>query len=501
MKEKILFVDNEWEEKKLKPLIAFLDEQYTLLSPQATINGARSLFKYDKNSIDCIILDVHFGSSEPEGGIKLLQKMRETDPYIPIGMITEFNQGGTAFSAGKNLATFYLPKEWEGEAIKEEFIKKLDNEIKSSIKNSTFLYDRELMQKVNDNLAITYDAEEYSKQGTLGFCYWENEIIVKALKNLPNDKINILDVGCGTGRYEVLIKQLCPEPYQMEAIDFSGMMLHIARRKLEKIGLYPEASKESDRQVNLNRGFAEKLPFSEGKFDFVICGFGVPSYTKFNLSLPEANRVLRKGGLAVFSVYNKNALFNKVAKGFFPSSKHNCPMASWVKFEGFNGHKKEGVYKLVPQGREEIAFRIQPFSKNEFSGILNRFGFKVKHIGTFPILYSITPTDLINKPDNDTEFKNKCFTKGNEYLIPTEEEFRNLCDDCGIGKSETDRLVTEYNKYYEKGKEQNKSFSWRFYQLDKDYCQRIEDGGFYITVVAEKVLDAEKVNFYVEKSL
>lgn len=492
---KILIVDNEIDtDSRLKALLRHLEKKYTVVSKNKYIEDARQAFKYDIHSIDLLLVDIDFGASGKGAGLQFLKGIRETDKEIPVGIITQHRYISYAFEAGKNLATFYLIKD---ELFKDEVLneKLLDNTIEEAITKFTPLYNRELMRVVNEDLALTYDLEEYGKQGTLAFCRWEDEIILETVNaKCSGSKLKILDIGCGTGRYELLLNKYCEKDFDIFAVDFAGRMLWEAKEKFEANGIYPEVANPKKTKIKLKRAPAELLPFPDKEFDVVICGFGIPSYTKFNLSIPEANRVLKTDRLGVFSVYNKNAIFNKIAGHFFPSSEDRCPMASWVKFYPFLGSKDEGIYKLVPQGKEENAFEIQPFTIDEFKGILNRFGFYVERIGTFPVLYAVTPTDLINRDKNDVNYKPKCVM---DYKVPDIEQMKQKLKMAFKGtQREFEKKIKEIEETYEKSQRQNSSFSRRFYQLDKEYAEKLVDGGSYITVVVRKVKDAERVNKY-----
>lgn len=493
---RILIVDNEIDtDKNLKKLLEHLENKYSLVSRRKYIEDARQDFKYDIHSIDLLLVDIDFGASGRGAGLRFLKEVRETDKEIPVGIITQHRYILYAFEAGKSLATFYLLKD---ELFKDDNlnIKLLDDAIEQAVEEFSPLYNRDLMKAVNEHLAITYDLEEYGKQGTLAFCHWEDEIILETINSkCSGSRLKILDIGCGTGRYELLIKKYCKKDFELTAIDFAGRMLYEAKEKLESSGIYPEAVNPEWTNIKLKRAPAERLPFPDKEFDVIICGFGIPSYTKFNLSIPEANRVLRMDGFCIFTVYNKNALFNKVAKHFFPSAGDICPMASWVEFFPFSRckNKEEGIYKLVPQGQEEKAFEIQPFTLDEFRGVLNRFGFCIEKIGTFPILYAITPIDLINRGANDDRYRPECVM---EYKIPDIEKLREKFKE--IFKKDYKKKVKEIEDKHKKSTSHNKGFSWRFYQLDKEYAEKLVDGGSYITAVVRKVKDAEKVNKYKE---
>ncbi|MEW6419757.1 MAG: class I SAM-dependent methyltransferase [Nitrospirota bacterium] len=453
----VLLVDNEIDSPNLRPLVNYLNDKYTL-SKSNTIADAERKFKYDTESIDLIILDIHFGT-DSIGGINLLERMRKTDPFLPIGMITQYDESSKAFESGQKLATFYLPKPKSG--IDDSFLNKLGKAIEHSLNNVDYLYDRDLMKRCNKIYADTYDEEEYSKTGTVAFCYWEDLQISNVLSNFiasyPIKKLKILDIGCGTGRFEILIKRFFKDKavdYEITAMDFAGKMLLKAKEKiednLEEGEIPPEPADPHDiPKIRLERGFAECLPFGKNFFNFIIAGFGIPAYTKFNLTIPEIYRVLEEGGIAVFTVYSKNALFHKISDYFFPHRKDECPMASRVIKKRFSETSDQVIYKLAPQGDEKNAFPIQTFTKRELIDMLNRFKFEVKEVGSFPILISIYPLSYIKTLRNN--------------------------------EAKSHLPIVEY-----KPAKKPLIFSWKLYDSDLTIAKNIEDEGYYITAIARK---------------
>jgi ubiquinone/menaquinone biosynthesis C-methylase UbiE len=107
----------------------------------------------------------------------------------------------------------------------------------------------------------------------------------------------ILDVGCGTGSYAVLARQITGETGYVAGIDISTKMLDIARNKNNKYGLnidYIEAS-------------IDKLPFSENHFDCVMSTLmfhHLPVNIK-RKGLKEIYRVLKPDGRLFFLDFAK----------------------------------------------------------------------------------------------------------------------------------------------------------------------------------------------------
>jgi ubiquinone/menaquinone biosynthesis C-methylase UbiE len=275
-------------------------------------------------------------------------------------------------------------------------------------------------------------------------------------QRFKKEKIKILDVACGTGRYEVLFQKHFRDDFEMIGMDFAGGMLEQTRGKLASCHVYVEPFNPELVHIRLQRGISEKLPFAENEFHMVILGFGVPSYSRFNYSIPEAHRVLKEGGLGVFTVYNKDAAFNENLQRF-SENLGDCPLASWIEFVPFRDEKKngnpQGYYQLVPQGDKESAIKIQAFTMEEFQGILNRFSFRAVIMKTFPKLYTTTAV---------SEIKRRISIDDNQFrLVKKDEEYKPL----------TKSLPP---------------FSWMLYQIDCEESNNGSHKGFYITAIAEK---------------
>ncbi len=105
----------------------------------------------------------------------------------------------------------------------------------------------------------------------------------------------VLDVGCGPGFWT---RELARRGYEVAAVDLTDTAVRLAQRSLALFGLAAE----------VRQGDAENLPFAAESFDGVV-SHGVIHHTPDTARcVAEMARVLRPGGLAVVSVYYRNAI-------------------------------------------------------------------------------------------------------------------------------------------------------------------------------------------------
>jgi len=96
-----------------------------------------------------------------------------------------------------------------------------------------------------------------------------------------------LEVAIGTG----LNLPHYPGSVSLTAVEWSGPMLEIARRRASELG----------RVVDLQSGDARALSFPDGRFDTVVCTFSMCSISDERAALAGMARVLRPGGLLLLA--------------------------------------------------------------------------------------------------------------------------------------------------------------------------------------------------------
>ena len=99
---------------------------------------------------------------------------------------------------------------------------------------------------------------------------------------------DILEFGCGAARWSIALAQTGARPV---GLDFSPKQLQHARRLMA----------EANVDFPLIEASAENVPLPDASFDIVFCDWGAMTFCDPHFTVPEASRLLRPGGLFVFS--------------------------------------------------------------------------------------------------------------------------------------------------------------------------------------------------------
>jgi ubiquinone/menaquinone biosynthesis C-methylase UbiE len=158
--------------------------------------------------------------------------------------------------------------------------------------------------EVEERFAPSYDDEELAAPGTVVAILAENDYLVESIRRVTADRpLEILDVGCGTGRFpEILLSddEIGMRITRIETIDVAPRYLELAKERLRAV-LPPKRF----RLVTYSRRCAESTQFDSESFDVAVLGFGVLSFTQPAIVLREVYRVLRPGGMVFVTVYNR----------------------------------------------------------------------------------------------------------------------------------------------------------------------------------------------------
>lgn len=109
----------------------------------------------------------------------------------------------------------------------------------------------------------------------------------------PRSPRRVLEVAAGTGVVTRALASGLPEGVSIVATDLNQPMLDQA------------AAIGTRRPVEWRQADAMQLPFPDGGFDAVVCQFGVMFFPDKAKALAEARRVLRPGGVLIFSAWDR----------------------------------------------------------------------------------------------------------------------------------------------------------------------------------------------------
>jgi SAM-dependent methyltransferase len=115
--------------------------------------------------------------------------------------------------------------------------------------------------------------------------------LVSRLGSRPLSRV--LEIAAGTGVVTRAMAAALPESCAIVATDLNQAMLDHARA----VG--------TPRTVEWRQADALRLPFQDAMFDAVVCQFGAMFFPDKSMAFAEARRVLRKGGVFIFSVWDR----------------------------------------------------------------------------------------------------------------------------------------------------------------------------------------------------
>ncbi len=118
-----------------------------------------------------------------------------------------------------------------------------------------------------------------------------HQVLTRRLHHTPGE-LSVLDVGCGGGSMSAHLARL---GYRVTGVD------------PDEVALEAACARPSDRHAHpeFMAAPAERLPFPAATFDVVICSEVLEHVDDLDTSLDEIYRVLRFGGVLIFSTPNR----------------------------------------------------------------------------------------------------------------------------------------------------------------------------------------------------
>jgi SAM-dependent methyltransferase len=127
---------------------------------------------------------------------------------------------------------------------------------------------------------------------------WRQDSIVWGMWDVPEHDVGVLgdvggldviELGCGTAYFSAWLAKKGARPV---GIDITPAQLETARRCQAELGI----------EFPLLEGNAEHVPLGDAKFDLALSEYGASIWCDPTLWIPEAARLLRRGGRLVFLV-------------------------------------------------------------------------------------------------------------------------------------------------------------------------------------------------------
>lgn len=199
----------------------------------------------------------------------------------------------------------------------------------------------------------------------------EAKYLRQVLRKLP-DKELALDLGCATGQ---VTERIHEDFDQVRAFDVSLEMIEEANRRKSDWGVSVSFENE-----DLEKG----IPAKDGRASLVVAGMGTASELGRNI-VREVARVLKPGGRALLSFYNKDAL---LTHWFYP-----WPTTVRARLNDYNDTLEvwtaDNVYTVRAYGRTVREVRQE----------MDAAGLHLDYVETYPTLLAIAPRIFFQRPE------------------------------------------------------------------------------------------------------
>lgn len=158
--------------------------------------------------------------------------------------------------------------------------------------------DQQRVQQAFARAAAAYDESAVLQRQV-------NEHLLERLDYMKFLPATILDVGCGTGFASYALAKRYTDA-RLTAMDLAYPMLDVARRRA---GFWARWSGRLGKpRIQFVNAAAEQLPFADGQFDMLYSNLTVQWVNDLDQALTEFMRVLKPGGMLLFSTFGPDTL-------------------------------------------------------------------------------------------------------------------------------------------------------------------------------------------------
>lgn len=157
------------------------------------------------------------------------------------------------------------------------------------------------VREMFDNIAPRYDLLNHTLSLSIDRL-WRRHAVNAVRGYAPH---RILDVATGTGDLAIELARRIPDS-EVLAVDLSGGMLEVARRKVAARGL--------GERISLREEDAEHLTLPDASVDAATVAFGVRNFGDLSAGLRELARTIKPGGAVVILEFSRprNRVFRRL---------------------------------------------------------------------------------------------------------------------------------------------------------------------------------------------